>query len=258
MHDPQVDFTKGNPPADADGSNPGASSEEPDVTQEDSAYAAEDSEAAGGEEPGTFSNVVIRRVRTEPAEVIPPAPQGKGFLYTLLDTLRFISLGLVIGVLLVVFVVQRNDVYGDSMKPTLHENDAVFVEMVTKYFHGYQRGNIVTINATGMPGYSKKDKIIKRVVGLPGETVMISGGAVYINGELLDEPYLAEGTVTNISADSAAKGYDNITLGADEYFCLGDNRGASLDSRILGPIPASRIKAHVIARIYPFDQMQLY
>jgi len=172
MHDPQVDFTKGNPPADADGSNPGAASEEPDVTQEDSAYAAEDSEAAGGEEPGTFSNVVIRRVRTEPAEVIPPAPQGKGFLYTLLDTLRFISLGLVIGVLLVVFVVQRNDVYGDSMKPTLHENDAVFVEMVTKYFHGYQRGNIVTINATGMPGYSKKDKIIKRVVGLPGETVI--------------------------------------------------------------------------------------
>lgn len=222
-----------------------------------------DREDAAGYAPSdepfdSLSNVVIRRVRTEPAEVIPAPTKEKGFLYSLLDTIRFISLGLVIGILLVVFVVQRNDVYGESMEPTLYEHDAVFVEMVSKYFSQYDRGDIVTVNATGMPGYTKKDKIIKRIVGLPGETVTIKDGSVYINGVLLDEPYIADNVPTNITEDSAAEGYDNITLGPNEYYCLGDNRGASLDSRILGPIPAGRIKAHVIARIYPFDEMTFY
>jgi len=204
-----------------------------------------------------LTNLVIRRVRTEPVDVIPPAPKDRGFLYSLLDTARFISLGLVIGILLVVFVVQRNDVYGPSMEPNLHEKDAVFVEMISRYFTTPERGDIMTINATGMPGYTKKEKIIKRVIGLPGETVTIKDGSVFINGVLLDEPYLADNVPTYINNDGAASGYDNITLGKDEYFFMGDNRGASLDSRVIGPVPASRIKAHVIAKIYPFNDMGL-
>ena len=203
------------------------------------------------------TNFVIRRVRTEPPEVLPPAPKDKGFLYSLLDTARFVSLGLVIGILLVVFVVQRNDVYGPSMEPNLHEKDAVFVEMVSKYFTTPERGTIMTINATGLPGYNKKEKIIKRLIGLPGETVTIKDGSVYINGVLLDEPYLADNVPTNINDNGAASGYDNITLGPDQYYFMGDNRGASLDSRVLGPISFDRIKAHVIAKIYPFDDMGL-
>lgn len=204
-----------------------------------------------------LTSLVIRRVRTEPPEVLPPAPKDKGFLYSLLDTARFVSLGLVIGILLVVFVVQRNDVYGPSMEPNLHENDAVFVEMISKYFTTPERGNIMTINATGLPGYTKKEKIIKRLIGLPGETVTIKDGSVYINGVLLDEPYLADNVPTNINDNGAASGYDNITLGPDQYYFMGDNRGASLDSRVLGPISFDRIKAHVIAKIYPFDDMGL-
>jgi len=210
-----------------------------------------------GEPQDLLSNIVIRRVRTEPVEVIPSPPKDKGMLYSLLDTLRFISLGLVIGILLVVFVVQRNDVYGPSMEPNLHENDAVFVEMISKYFTEPQRGDILTINATGMSGYTKTEKIIKRVVGLPGETVSIKDGAVYINGTLLDEPYLAADVPTYVNQNGTANGYDEISLGTDEYYCMGDNRGASLDSRVLGPIAMSRIKAHVIAKIYPFDDIGL-
>ena len=204
------------------------------------------------------SKIVVRRVRTEPVEVLPGAPKDKGLLYSLLDTLRFISLGLVIGILLVVFVVQRNDVYGPSMEPTLHEKDAVFVEMVSKYFTTPQRGDIMTIDATGLTGYTKKEKIIKRLIGLPGETVTIKDGSVYINGTLLDEPYLADNVPTYMNDSGTASGYDNITLGIDEYFFMGDNRGASLDSRVLGPITASRIKANVIAKIYPFDEIRLF
>jgi signal peptidase I len=216
----------------------------------------EDSEIALVPEE-TLTNLVIRRVRTEPPEVLPAAHKEKGFLYSLLDTARFVSLGLIIGILLVVFVVQRNDVYGPSMEPNLHENDAVFVEMISKYFTTPERGNIMTINATGLPGYSKKEKIIKRLIGLPGETVTIKDGKVYINGVLLDEPYLAANVPTNINENGAANGYDNITLGPDQYYFMGDNRGASLDSRVLGPISFDRIKAHVIAKIYPFDDMGL-
>lgn len=204
------------------------------------------------------SKIVVRRVRTKPVEVLPGAPKDKGLLYSLLDTLRFISLGLVIGILLVVFVVQRNDVYGPSMEPTLHEKDAVFVEMVSKYFTDPQRGDIMTIDATGLPGYTKKEKIIKRLIGLPGETVTIRDGSVYINGVLLDEPYLADNVPTYMNDTGAASGYDDITLGTDEYFFMGDNRGASLDSRVLGPITASRIKANVIAKIYPFDEIRIF
>jgi len=235
---------------------------EPDAGQEDSSCLAEDPSLEEDTQITRYpeeqlSNLVIRRVRTGPAEVLPPAPKDKGFLYSLLDTARFVSLGLIIGILLVVFVVQRNDVYGPSMEPNLHENDAVFVEMISKYFAAPERGNIMTINATGLPGYTKKEKIIKRLVGLPGEKITIKDGSVYINGVLLNEPYLAENVPTNINDNGAASGYDNITLGPDQYYFMGDNRGASLDSRVLGPISIDRIKAHVIAKIYPFDDMGL-
>jgi len=236
--------------------------DEPDTLQADSSCLAEEPSLEEDTQDILYpeeelSSLVIRRVRTEPPEVLPPAPKDKGFLYSLLDTARFVSLGLIIGILLVVFVVQRNDVYGPSMEPNLHENDAVFVEMISKYFETPQRGNIMTINATGLPGYTKKEKIIKRLIGLPGETVTIKDGSVFINGVLLDEPYLADNVPTNINDNGAASGYDNITLGPDQYYFMGDNRGASLDSRVLGPISIDRIKAHVIAKIYPFNDMGL-
>lgn len=183
--------------------------------------------------------------------------ENRGFLYSFLDTVRFISLGLLIGMLLVVFVVQRNDVYGSSMEPTMYDGDAVFVEMISVYLDHYRRGDIVTIDAEGMDGYYHKEYIIKRVIGLPGETVTIFDGLVYINGNLLIEPYLTDGLMTYVPEGGVANGYHQVTLGPDEYYCMGDNRGASNDSRRIGPISVKRIKSHVIARIYPFDEMEI-
>lgn len=218
---------------------------------------SETSDSSFVQEPADQPGMVIRRVRTESSDA-SAKPKERGFLYTLLDTTRFISLGLLIGILLVVFVVQRNDVYGYSMEPTLYDGDAVFVEMISKYTNSYKRGEIVTVNATGMEGYSKQEKLIKRIIGRPGDTITIKDGQVYLNGALLDEPYLAEGTKTYVSADGTAKGYDNVVLGPDQYFIMGDNRGASLDSRVIGPVTVDRIKAHVILRIYPFDKVGLF
>jgi signal peptidase I len=210
-----------------------------------------------GEFVTDVSNLQVRRVGVD-ADSPEKKTAPQGFLFSLMDTVRFICLGLLIGILLVVFVVQRNDVYGSSMEPTLHNSDAVFVEMISKYFKSYDRGDIVTIDAVGMDGYDGKEKIIKRVIGLPGETVTISDGLVYIDGVQLDEPYLIPGVMTYVTIDGANNGYDQITLGENQYYCMGDNRGASNDSRRIGPIDEKLIKSHVIARIFPMDDMKIF
>lgn len=202
-------------------------------------------------EQESLTKIVVRRVRAEPDKPVYHLSRGRDIIYSLSETVRFLSIAFVIAILFVVFVAQRNDVNGPSMETTLHKNGIVIVEMVSKYFAAPKRGEIMTVNATGLPGYTKKEEIIKRVIGLPGETVSIKDGRVYINGSLLDEPYLDDGVVTEITGSEN----NNITLGKDEYYFLGDNRGVSEDSRIIGPVARNRIKAHVIFKIYPFNDM---
>ena len=183
----------------------------------------------------------------------------KSALYMFFDTIKFVAIGLLIGILLVVFVVQRNDVYGSSMEPTLYSGDAVFVEMISVYTGNFSRGDIVTIDAKGMDGYSHEENLIKRIIGLPGETIKIEDGNVYINGQLLDESdYLPAGTKTYVGAEGQSKGYAEITLGPDEYYCMGDNRGGSNDSRRMGPFKKGQIEAKVLMRIYPFNKMKFF
>ena len=181
----------------------------------------------------------------------------KSSIFMFFDTLRFVAIGLLVGILLVVFVVQRNDVYGSSMEPTLQSGDAVFVQMITCYTGNFKRGDIVTIDAKGMDGYSHEENLIKRIIGLPGETIKIEDGYVYINGQLLDESdYLPADTMTYVRAEGIAKGYNEITLGPDEYYCMGDNRGASNDSRLIGPFKKSQLESKVMMRIYPFNKIK--
>lgn len=227
------------------------------LPEEDDFSKSEKSEAVETIESIDATELQVRRVAAADSSKNAES-EPKGFLFSLLDTIKFVCLGLLIGILLVVFVVQRNDVFGTSMEPTLHNQDAIFVEMISVYLKSFERGDIVTIEAEGMEGYDGTEKIIKRIVGMPGETISFVDGYVYIDGVILNEPYLTPGVLTYVSIDGVNKGYNQITLGEDQYFCLGDNRGASNDSRRLGPIPISRIKSHVLARIYPFDQMAFY
>lgn len=183
----------------------------------------------------------------------------KSAIYMFLDTIKFVAIGLLVGILLVVFVIQRNDVYGSSMEPTLYTGDAVFVEMISVYTGNFKRGDIITIDAKGMEGYTHEENLIKRIIGLPGETIKITDGNVYINGELLDESdYLPAGTKTFVGAEGQSRGYDEVTLGPDEYYCMGDNRGGSNDSRRMGPFKKKQIDAKVLMRIYPFNKMKFY
>ena len=203
-----------------------------------------------------------------PEDLIEPSPSDDKLsknevIKEILSWVRTIAIGVLIGVFLVVFVVQKDNVYGDSMNPTLESGDMVYTEKISTYFHSYERGDIVILDGEGMENYDRDEYLIKRVIGLPGETVRIADGCVYIKPAdsdeffLLDEPYLVDGVQTLMMNLGIEKGYDEITLGENEYYCLGDNRPVSKDSRILGPFTEDRIKGTAVICVYPFDHFGL-
>lgn len=127
-----------------------------------------------------------------------------------------------------VFLVQPHRVKGESMLPTYKDGELLLVEKISYRVYKPSRGDVVVFRA---PGDANVD-FIKRIVGLPGDTVEVAGGSIYINEKKLTEPYESHGTQGNIE----------LTLGSDEYFVLGDNRGGSTDSRVFGPVKKSAIE----------------
>ena len=151
---------------------------------------------------------------------------------------------------IVTFVGQRTKVSGPSMQNTLHNGDNLIVDKLSYRFHDPERFDIVVFPVVRD---GKEEYYIKRVIGLPGETVQIIDGYVYINGEKLDENYGAE--VMN----DAGRAAEPITLGDDEYFVLGDNRNDSTDSRDpdVGVLKKSDLMGRAWLRIYPFNKFGL-
>lgn len=168
----------------------------------------------------------------------------------LLDWLKYILFAVLLGLLIVTFVIQRNSVIGHSMDNTLNDSDQLIVEKVTKWFNGIQPGDIITIKTEDLPYHDGDIHIVKRVVGVPGDTIEIRNHAAYRNGQKLDEPYLRSGTVT----DPLNAQYSKVTLGTDQYYVLGDNRGNSTDSRVFGPIDKKMVIGEVLLRISPLSK----
>ncbi len=179
-----------------------------------------------------------------------PESSGKAVLKEVLDWAKHIIIAVAIGLFMVFFVVQRNEVVGSSMVPTLHSDDQLMVQKVSRLFaHGITYGDIITINANDLYEPHIQDKnIIKRVIGLPGDSIDISNGFVYRNGEKLDEEYL-----DNVVTDERNEAHSHVLLSDDEYYVLGDNRPVSLDSRTFGPIRKDRIIGEVLFRFLPLD-----
>ena len=116
-------------------------------------------------------------------------------------------------------------VQGKSMMPTLTPGDCRIVNCLLPHLRDYKRSDVVVIRDS-----VRNEFIVKRIVGLPGEQVQLRSGRVYVNGQVLPEPYLAAGTRTYSLQDRV------ITVGADSYFVMGDNRAESEDSRFFGNI----------------------
>ena len=148
--------------------------------------------------------------------------------------------------LFVQFVGQRTHVNGDSMNVTLEDGDNLIVDKLSYRFSEPERYDIIVFPYQ----YQEKTYYIKRIIGMPGETVQIIDGMVYIDGEMLDESYGKE-----VMQYSGVAG-DPIELGTDEYFVLGDNRNNSSDSRdpSVGNIKEDQIIGKAFIRIWPLNK----
>ncbi len=134
----------------------------------------------------------------------------------------------------------RYVVDGASMEPNFHTSERVIVDRLTMLLGGPSRGDVVVLDSPRSDG----DLLIKRVIGLPNENVVLREGRVYINGELLDEPYIQQ-----FCGYASCNG--EWLLGPDEYFVLGDNRAHSLDSHTFGPVKRSAITGIARVRYWP-------
>ena len=171
-------------------------------------------------------------------------------LKNLLNLVLYIAGVLLATYLLITFVGQRTEVFGQSMYPTLESGDQLIVDKLSYRFHDPERFDIIVFPYQ----YQENTYYIKRIIGLPGERIRIDGeGTIYINDEVLDENYGYEAMAT---AGLAAQ---EITLGEDEYFVLGDNRNNSQDSRdpAVGCIHKKDIIGKAFIRLYPFDRFGL-
>lgn len=154
--------------------------------------------------------------------------------------------------LVIQYVGQRTEVNGESMEPTLSSGDNLIVDKISYRFHEPQRFDIIVFPFM----YRSETYYIKRIIGLPGETVQISeDGKIYINGEELIESYGKE----VMEAEHIGLAREPITLGDDEYFVLGDNRNNSSDSRMyeVGNIKRDQIIGRAWVRIWPFTSIQV-
>lgn len=159
------------------------------------------------------------------------------------EFIKLVFLSLLIVVPFRMYIAQPFIVEGASMDPTFKTGEYLIVDEITYYFKTPERGSILIFKYPKNP----KKSFIKRVIGLPNETISIIDGKIIIintlnpDGFMLDEPY-----IKSIKIDNS-----NYVLGADEYFVLGDNRSASSDSRIWGPVPEKNIIGRPIVRFFP-------
>lgn len=149
------------------------------------------------------------------------------------------------------YVGQRTVVSGESMEPTLFDGESLIVDKLSYHLHDPERYDIILF--PGAPEDGERPLYVKRIIGLPGETVQIKAGKVYIDGEcLLGDTYGITDTI-----EEAGIAETPLTLSDDEYFCLGDNRPVSYDSRYeeVGTVRRDEIVGKIWIRIWPPDKL---
>jgi signal peptidase I len=158
------------------------------------------------------------------------------------------------------YVFQSYSIPSLSMWPTLKVGDRIIVDKLSYKLHGVHRGDIVVFATPPLEQQDYAD-LVKRVVGLPGETISSKNGQVYIDGKLLAEPWLPKGpqSWTGPLPGDAHPQYDlpgPVTIPPGDYYVMGDNRTDSEDSRWFGPIPKSLIVGRAVAVVWPLGHVK--
>ncbi len=187
-------------------------------------------------------SITVDKTETETASLEDALHHPR--LRKILSLVICIFTALFLALLITRYVAHHTSVEGSSMEPALMDGDQIIVENISYHFQKPKRFDVITFpNKEGV-------NYIKRIIALPGERVRIADGNIYINGKLLDESY------GNAPIEDAGVAESEITLGKDEFFVLGDNRNASIDSRRpeVGNVHLDSIHGKAWMRFFPFSK----
>jgi signal peptidase I len=174
----------------------------------------------------------------------PPPSKLTVLRLFLQESLQVVLPALILALTVHLFLAQATIVYGQSMEPNLYERQRLIIDKVSYHFFPPKRNDIVVIAMPDM-----EEMLVKRVIGLPGETVEVRDGVVYVNGEPLPEPFPHE-----LGHESR----EPITLGPLNYYVMGDNRDNSNDSRSFGPVQREYILGRVWLRYWPLEEFTAF
>ncbi|HVZ58703.1 MAG TPA: signal peptidase I [Patescibacteria group bacterium] len=170
----------------------------------------------------------------------------------LLDTIQTILIVASILMVIYAFVLQPNQVDGLSMYPTFHNGDLLLSNLLDVRFDSYKKGDVIVFHPPVEP-----DKLyIKRVIAVAGDTIMLKGGKVYLNGQVLDESVYLASTVKTYGGAFLADGV-TMTVPPGEIFVMGDNRPNSADSREWGFLDKNRVVGRSLLRFFPIDTFHI-
>lgn len=174
----------------------------------------------------------------------------------ILEFVQSIVLALSVFVLLYLFVAQPNQVKGSSMVPNFIDGEYLLTDKITYQFSEPMRGDVVVFKAPATePCAEDECEYIKRIIGLPGDRVMVEDSQVYLNGQLLEQKFLPEEFVTD--AGSFCREGEEVEVPEGQYLVFGDNRSHSRDGREFGPISKDLILGKAFFRYWPIESVGL-
>src|SRR5947209_13695751 len=189
----------------------------------------------------------------EPPPAEPPAQQPesatRSSVRSAVEWVVIVVAALLAALLIKTFLLQAFYIPSDSMNPTLVQRDRVLVNKLSYHFHDVHRGDIVVFKRPPGENDPTIKDLIKRVIGLPGDTVEGRDGQIVINGRVLHEPYTAKNSPMN--------DFTPRKIPPGHYFVMGDNRSNSKDSRVFGPIAKSLIVGRAFIRVRPISKITL-
>jgi signal peptidase I len=184
---------------------------------------------------------MVEASNNAPAPVAQAAPASQA-QHDLRGWTRDLAVALGFALVIIIFLYQPVKVEGTSMAPLLSDQERIFINKFVYHFEPIDRGDVVVF----WYPLDRSKSFIKRVIGLPGDTVEIRDGRLYLNGNEMAEPYVPASYLDGAS-------YAARTLSSDEYFVMGDHRDSSNDSRMFGPVERQYIYGKAVFAYWPAD-----
>jgi signal peptidase I len=202
------------------------------------------------EDKNSIAEEVVRKLSaTQPTTETNTSQSSVKGWQKLQENIQILGIALLLALVIRTFIAEPRFIPSDSMFPTLQVGDRLVVEKISYHFHPPQRGDIVVFDppeTLQIQGYGKDQAFIKRVIGLPGDEIKVSGGKVYLNNRSLSENYIAEPLKYTLAPQ---------IVPPDRVFVMGDNRNNSNDSHVWGFLPQENIIGKAFFRFLPINRI---